>query len=351
MFYSCQSPSGHENNLIAIKLCDEISVDSKDIDTANVQVLSLIPLELTDHSMLGSSCRIVDDSLNRLVMNDRESIYMFDGTGKFLSNISQRGEGPQQYYNIFDVNIDWATDCIHIFDFPSRRQLTYHIEDGSFVQSVHRVSIDGMKSLGNGNWVVYKTPSDTTFLDLCIYDKHWDLISGKHTQSINAGKDYQVVKNFYQSNGNIYVYENDTIFNVEKIGTLFPFVSIDKGTLAIPSEILYDIRKKNERNEYIWGESFCFSSMYFFIRYYYNHSVYFDVWNLSKGDLCYRNMVHSSQDKMGFPIQIGDSTIYVWPSFVKDDVFYCIVDEVTTTMLFPEKGEETNPCILKFRIL
>lgn len=347
---SCQDPHDSQKGFADIRLYERLDVSQKDMDPSIVQVLPLIPLELTERSILGEYCEIVDDSLDRLVINDMESVYLFDGDGRFLSAVSQRGEGPHQYYNIFDVDVDWEKRHLYVFDFPSRRQFTYRMDDGGFIRRSDRDRVDGMKRLGRGNWVVYHTPGDTVTFDLCVYNEAGNRIWGMPGSAEGRGTDYQALKSFYQSNGGIYVYENDTIFRVGQAGGLSPFAAIDKGGLGIPSEVLYDIKRKGERSEYIWGESFCFSSVYCFIRYYYDNCVYSDVWNMSDGKLLYRNTVRSPQDKMGFPVRVKDSIVYVWPSFVKGDVFYCMVGEGTVAELFPEKGEEVNPCILKFRI-
>ena len=351
MLYSCSDSPHVEEGVATLRLSDAPNRNYQDMKQTDVQVVSLIPLELTEHSILGESCTLIDDSLGRIVLKDIGTVYVFDSKGNYLSSINQRGEGPQQYYNIFDASIDWGTNRMHIFDYPSCRLLTYSMENGSFIQSVTRASTESILSFGNGNWVIYNTPNDTVPYDLSVYDKDWKRIWGRMRQTEKLGNNYQVLRTFYKSNGNVHVYENDTIFRVGKKGGLHPLFRIDKGKLTAPTDVLYDIRKKQERNRYIWGESLCFSTKHCFIRFYYNHCIYSDVWDITTGKLCYRNIAHSPADKIGFPTQIKGSTIYVWPTFVKNDTFYCLIDEATTMQLFPKKGEDINPCVLKIDIV
>lgn len=351
ILYSCSDSPHVEEQVVTLQLSDVPDRNYQDMKQTDVQVVSLVPLELTDHSILGESCALIDDSLGRFVLKDIGTVYVFDNKGNYLSSISQRGEGPQQYYNIFDASVDWEAKQIHVFDYPSCRLLTYSIENGSFAQAASWASTEGMLSLGNGNWVVYNTPNDTVPYDLSIYDKDGKRIWGRMRQTENPGNNYQVLRTFYKSNNEVHIYENDTIFRVKKEGGLHPLFCINKGKLTAPTDVLYDIRKKQERNRYIWGESFCFSTRYCFLRFYYDNCIYSDVWDITAGKLCYRNIAHSPADKIGFPIQINDATIYVWPAFVKNDTFYCLIDEATTMLLFPEKGEDINPCILKIDLM
>ena len=351
LFYSCQNTSTDEESIVSLKLNDALSINRQDLEKVNVQTVSLIPLEVTENSLLGESCAIVGDSLKRIVLKEAGAIYVFDDKGNFLSSVNQRGEGPQQYYYILDASVDWETNCVYVFDFTSHKLLTYSLKDGGFVKSIQRKDINSLIRLENGNWITYMAPNDSLLYDLCVYGKNWNLIWGRKGTMPESEKDYFVLKNFYQSNGAVYVYENDTIFNVNEKGGLFPFYRIDKGKFTPPTEVLYDIKKKNERHKYIWGESFCFSSTHCFIQYYYNKCIYSDVWDITDETLCYRRISHSPSDNIGLPVRIKNKTIYVWPSFVKGNTFYCLLDEVTTMQLFPEKGEDVNPCILKFTLV
>lgn len=69
--------------------------------------IELIPLETNEQSLIRQISKIVPYEDNYYVLDYRKSeILMFDFSGKYLHKISDKGEGPQEYSNISDFEID-----------------------------------------------------------------------------------------------------------------------------------------------------------------------------------------------------------------------------------------------------
>ena len=60
-----------------------------------------IPLELTDQSLIGTIHKIVKNN-NFYYILSSNNIYQFDKQGKFISVLSQQGQGPEEYIYISD---------------------------------------------------------------------------------------------------------------------------------------------------------------------------------------------------------------------------------------------------------
>jgi|SRR5690554_289966 hypothetical protein len=99
-----------------------------DIDT--------IRLETSDES-------IITSILNMHIMNNRfyiltnnfSSVYIFDFNGKFISKISDRGDGPNEYIRITSFEVDKINRNIIISDNFSRRIFIYD-QDGSQIETI-----------------------------------------------------------------------------------------------------------------------------------------------------------------------------------------------------------------------
>lgn len=99
---ACQSQSSKiDDNPIQIDW-DNTSVS--DFDVENVEY---IPLETTDNSLLGSVGKVLFRN-NCFYVLDKMSggVYVFDRKGKFLSSIVKPGEGPDEYIELMDMDVD-----------------------------------------------------------------------------------------------------------------------------------------------------------------------------------------------------------------------------------------------------
>ncbi len=330
-----------------INLSDNIGVGELKYDSTSIIIDKIISPELTDSTILGSFY-IETVSNNNIYLSDVEQIYTFNDNGKCKNIISNKGNGPTQYLNLTSIMIDEENSIIQIFDDFSKKIISYDIM-GNFINSMNVDSLNNLSRMKNGNYVAYNNSLDNCVYDLCIYDKDWRLQYGRNKnkeEELNTTV-YRVVKSFIHSNDCIYIYENDSISRISEDNNIIPHFCLIKNNLKIPNEVLYDISKKKERKNYIWGETLCFSSNICFIKYYYDNKAFYDIWNISKNRLLFRNIVETGNESQGFPIYINGNIIYTWPTYCKDDFFYCITDEIDAEIL--NNNKDVNPCIIKFK--
>lgn len=346
-FWSCQNEKDLRKEIYSIPLEAEISKGNmKNESFLNNLSTTLIPLELTELSLLGN-CHFVEDILGRIVIHDYQHIYTFDNkNGTFLSRIAHQGEGPEDYINISDVVVHPKDSCIFILDAAGKKINIYSLNSGNLKYNIPNDSVASFHLLDNEKWITHNSPMEPFTYDICIHDSLQQKGKGIYNRENEVEhKGIIFINDFICSNNTTYIYKNDTLHQISNQGKITPFCHIDKGALSIPYEIATDVTQKAKRNSYIWGETICFTDTYCFLSYYYNQKMYFDVWNIHTGSLCYRNIAESANDMLGLPLKIGDETIVAWPKKVINDTLYCIASNENS-----ENGEEENPCVLKIKI-
>nr|WP_158712927.1 6-bladed beta-propeller [Parabacteroides pacaensis] len=112
-------------------------------DTVYFKEPQAIVLETTEESLMTSIRRIFMDD-NRLFIYDRQlhNIFIFDITGKYISKIDSKGQGPREYSQICDFTIDpIKKHIILLCDIPEKRM--YFTYDGTFIkeESLNRLFI------------------------------------------------------------------------------------------------------------------------------------------------------------------------------------------------------------------
>lgn len=85
----------------------QIDWDNTPISDFEVENVEYIPLETTDNSLLGSVGKVLFRN-NCFYVLDKMSggVYVFDRMGKFLSSIVKPGEGPDEYVELMDMDVD-----------------------------------------------------------------------------------------------------------------------------------------------------------------------------------------------------------------------------------------------------
>ena len=113
---------------ISASSCNNSSniVDSKilSVDISNIKEVSffelfskieLIPLETTDKSLIKDIEKIVFFDNKYFILDYRNAeILVFNLSGKYLHKISEKVNGPNQYFNIGDFYIDELNKTINI---------------------------------------------------------------------------------------------------------------------------------------------------------------------------------------------------------------------------------------------
>lgn len=130
LLFSC-SKSEQKNNAKTLIFSEEINNEINDQITCK-----FIPLETTDNCLFGdiSVVDIVDD---KIYIVDREGnhLFVFDLSGKFITQIGKRGNGPGEYMSISNLHIDKEKQIITLADAFLDKLFHYNLGDYKYINS------------------------------------------------------------------------------------------------------------------------------------------------------------------------------------------------------------------------
>jgi hypothetical protein len=129
--YGCKERTGDKTNAILVDI-DNISDDISVFDIFDKT--EIIPLETNKESLIKYITKLVCYNNDLYIFDyNLSKILAFDHSGKFLFNIDNRGQGPEQYLHIADFDIDTENDRI-IFVSAIDSKLHEYDMKGNFIQ-------------------------------------------------------------------------------------------------------------------------------------------------------------------------------------------------------------------------
>lgn len=317
---------------------------------AIAEQIELIPIETSDTCLMARPriCGVMDTIL---VLEDRHVIYLLHReTGAIRAKIDKKGKGPGEYIFISDVVLDAVNSRLHVGDLQ-RKINTYDL-DGKFIASTPADFVGGFNQLPDRNFAITYYPSPSRTECIGIFDSAWNKLAGympleDKTQQNQAG--LISIESINRYNGQCYYKSllGDTLYRISAKG-LNPVLVLDKGELQLPAEIAIDVDRKQERSKYIFGDYGYLADNFYFVSYYYDNQIYYDIWDLSTSTLVYRNVRSSPADPEGVALTVNKKKIYIWPRYIDENHLYCVVG--ADTGIVPTLGENSNPVIVRIKI-
>ncbi len=130
---------------------EETNIDfKKDIEC------SFIPLETTDSCLCGSisAVKIVDDKIY-IIDQESKRLLVFDTSGKFITQIGRRGNGPGEYMSVNNFHIDKEKQIITLADAYQAKIFHYSLKDYQYINTQKSPYFSDCCWLPDGNiaWV------------------------------------------------------------------------------------------------------------------------------------------------------------------------------------------------------
>ena len=170
-----------------------------------------------------------------------DGVFKFDKEGRFVRQISSRGQGVEEYINISDI--DLYQDQINFCN--GANNILYFDLEGNFLK--RRKLTD--------NWIFTVSSGDTLYGSNC---RTLATIIGEQEKTYSFDAPGETLLSMHSThftrNGSQIYWEdlfNDTIYNMNK-GVPSPFVYIDFGELKLPEDIIRnnEIYGNDERTHY-----------------------------------------------------------------------------------------------------
>ena len=112
-----------------------------------VERVEYIPLETNENCIVGDIFSLFDVSKNYIAVDVTQTreVFLFDRTGRFVSKIGSRGQGPGEYRSPREVFIDESKKCVYLkdvrqilmYDFSGKHLNTFSFDDGMYALYVH----------------------------------------------------------------------------------------------------------------------------------------------------------------------------------------------------------------------
>lgn len=132
----CDNRTGQQEN--HINVADALS-SMQAIDVSDIAgQAAYVPLETTDHSLIGNKPYIRKFGNTLLVASEKQPIMMFDAvTGKFLRTIGGIGQGKGEYILQYDRPVFWTDDNEeHIFVKTAGERMLEYDAAGNYMRTV-----------------------------------------------------------------------------------------------------------------------------------------------------------------------------------------------------------------------
>jgi hypothetical protein len=230
---------------------NSISIDidnSKKIDLRDISLVKLLPLEITESSLL-EEIQEVEILDNKILVYTNNKLIAFDQNGKFIFDINRKGNGPGEYSRITSFFV--LQKKIYLFDDISQKLLVYDA-NGKYISTINRGHKDQVSVIYPVNESQYIAknrfqgknkliPSFSLLDNKLIKIKE---VENKVLKSAEIDFDH-----FCSFNNNILYWEflNDTIYSFDEQNLIIPKYVVDFNNYSIPA----NEKKGKETNQII----------------------------------------------------------------------------------------------------
>lgn len=313
--------------------------------------VKLIPIETND-SLLLPIVYIAGTTKDSIIVHDKKSVYCINKeNGRVFYAINRYGDGPEEYKFIFDAFLNKRKKTICIYD-PTKKAILEYTFDGTYLTSLRNDSIGFFRILNDGCFAVSYSPFSNTGFALGIYDDTWNL----KRKGIPKKKDREFDMAHFDD---IAEFNNEHYYKLSFCDTLYrilpdldePYLVVLKGKYKIPVEIAASLSESDKHgHKYIQQDYGYLISKYFFLRYYYDRRVCYEIWDTENSTLIYKNRYGQDGGNKGVPVVIDGKEFFVWPIYVSGNFLYCTIEDDDATSLMPSLPSDTNPIILEVNI-
>lgn len=236
------------------------SIEESFQDTSYFKNPQTVILETLDKSLLTGIKRIfMDDNKLFIYDNKEENIFIFDTSGKYLSKIDCKGEGPREYIEISDFTIDNSKkQIILLCAIPEKRM--YFTYDGKFVKEEKHTDFYSQLTT-DGNFIYF----EERIIETKDYQLH--ILDTKTGKKQNGLKPINI-KNYFYTKGNslsrgkdiLFVRRYDNSIYELKNGEIIEKFHVDFKKHSFPDRLKEEektevVIKECDTNEYIFSMS------------------------------------------------------------------------------------------------
>jgi hypothetical protein len=205
MILSCTHQESSDDAFKDVPIIIDIkSVKSTPLKLGHIQY---IPLETSDECLIGTADKalIRDNKIYVADFDHSMALFIFDMTGKYISKISRRGQGPGEYLSFKDFDIQTNGE-IYIYDNSGKKFLIYNPEG----ECLREIAVDfyflGFCLVDDKIYWSRPYANGKMFANLAIYN-----ITNKKTDFIFKDKKFLYDIDIVNFNSHYFYYSPDNI--------------------------------------------------------------------------------------------------------------------------------------------
>lgn len=234
-------------------------------DTLFFKSAKLIPLETTTDCLIRKIDKIfvVDDKM--IIFDDRlDAVYIYDSTGKFITRIGTRGQGPKEYIQITDIYVDVdKKEILLLCDRPYK--IMFFNLDGKFIREFNtKKYYEGFSQIGDTILCVPSEYEEKRNID--IYT-----VSGEFQETMWVDSDVQTYRMdnqsttySFSSGSTMSGFRDEVLFTYSYVPYIYAYrngnitikYQLDFGDLWIPSNLLNKRTPANELQQICMKEGY-----------------------------------------------------------------------------------------------
>ncbi len=149
--YSCKHDKRNNN------LCPDLLSEVTDtLRYSNfVDSISYIHLETSDECLIGKITDVIFTDENIFVLDEyKQIIWIFNKRGEYLTQIARKGNGPEEYTKISQIEYDKAANQILALDMWNKAILYYDL-NGNFIKKIElEIYVSDFKIVPQGGYII-----------------------------------------------------------------------------------------------------------------------------------------------------------------------------------------------------
>ncbi len=180
VLFSCKENIKKSSDITDIVIDPSDIKESYDINEDYAGDIELIPLETTDESLIARISKVIFSNGKYYILDRKSSsVLLFDSKGKYLSKLSKKGQGPDEYTRLNSFTV--VNDTLWVSD-DNRRLLIGYDKDFKMIKRINlweHISADHIAYskehiLLADNWSGFKDKN----IQLGMYDIKNDKVEG-----------------------------------------------------------------------------------------------------------------------------------------------------------------------------
>lgn len=218
-----------------------LPIDSTTQEWAQLTNVEYIPLETTDASLIAGIHKLIYHNGTFYVFDmTGQKVLMFDQQGKFLKSIHKVGQGPGEYTNPYDMDVD-ENGNVYLADIDSHKILVYKNGDENDFQAIDPgVSFLFLAVKGNAIYLsnIYQDGEMKT--NLAVYDCQEKRLTTLKENTFPEGNSIPLSSHYlFRSGKEVLFHERflPTIYRLEKDGTVSPYLQLESNQFPDKEEI------------------------------------------------------------------------------------------------------------------